>query len=549
MRAFDRRFVLACGCLAVIALLAAQTAAQQVPEVRYEVSTYAPPAAPIELPPGDVIRDESSAAARVRTAIAKRADYSFEDTPLGDVAAWIEEQFDIDVVIDTEALAADGKGTETPISFVQPDPTLAEALAHLLSGHGLTYLVRHEVLLITTKASASQPENLSVRVYQVHDLVTAPNDAAARHPDFDGLIRLLHAARPMDWSDNGGTIALARPVDMPGVLALAILHTEMGHREIERLLVTLRRAKDPQLAAAQAKRPFTVTQQRTMPTPAPAQKSEQEAAKPGAKTTHAVPQEPAAPESAPQPREVDTNIPPGDAEAVRPPSETVLFEQSDMEKKIRAALERPAALDWKELKLGDAVHELEKQHSIPIQLDLMALAADGKGPETPLTRKVSRTTLRSALRLVLDGQGLAYLIQNGALVVTTKAAAGDRENMMLRIYPVQDLVAWPGRLSAAEVDFDSLIELITCFVQMPFWDCNGSCPFVWMVDQPGTLALAVQSDESGHEQVEQLLKYLRRAQRSDVFKLQLKRFSVKPTSVRIHIGHGGFGGGIGGGMF
>ena len=63
---------------------------------------------------------------------------------------------------------------------------------------------------------------------------------------------------------------------------------------------------------------------------------------------------------------------------------------------------------------------MKLRHKINIELDTEALAADGKGSETPITKTLKDISLRSALRLILEGQGLTYLIKNEVMLITTK---------------------------------------------------------------------------------------------------------------------------------
>lgn len=215
------------------------------------------PTSPLNWPPGRTIFEESAAEQKIREALQQTTEIAFNDTQLGDVVEFLEKRHEINIELDTEALAADGKGSETPITKSLRDVTLGKALRLILDGQGLTYLIKNDVLLITTKAAASQPENLMTRLYQVHDLVVAPNDPTASQPDFDSLIELLTTCvQTHDWADNGGTIGIIKPFHGPGVLAIIIRHDDRGHEEIEQLLKSLRAAKIQAIYDAQAMQPL-----------------------------------------------------------------------------------------------------------------------------------------------------------------------------------------------------------------------------------------------------------------------------------------------------
>ena len=208
-------------------------------------------------PPGKVIFEQSETEKKIRAVLQQPAEFEFKNTPLGDVVEFIRKQYGITVQLYSEALAADGRGVETKITKSIRNTTLGNALRLLLDEHELTTVVKNDVLLLTTKSSASQPENLSVRTYQVHDLVVAPNDPTASQPDFDSIIDLLTCSvRPSDWSDNGGTIGFLRSYTGPGMLVLVATHDEEGHREIEQLLKSLRAARLQPIYDAQAQQPL-----------------------------------------------------------------------------------------------------------------------------------------------------------------------------------------------------------------------------------------------------------------------------------------------------
>jgi hypothetical protein len=91
------------------------------------------------------------------------------------------------------------------------------------------------------------------------------------------------------------------------------------------------------------------------------------------------------------------------------------------ETSIRAALDEKTELDFADQPLEDVINYLRQRHEIEIQLDGKALADAGIGSDVPITRSVKGITLRSALRLLLSDLDLTYVIQNGVLMITTKA--------------------------------------------------------------------------------------------------------------------------------
>jgi hypothetical protein len=212
---------------------------------------------PLAWPVGKIVFQESDDVLKMRALLEQPAEVQYLDTPLGDVVTNLEERYKINFELDMEALAADGKGSDLPITKTLKRVTLDASLRLILEGQGLTYLIKHGVVLITTKTAASAPENLSTRLYQVHDLVVAPNDLTAQRPNFDSLIELLtNTIRQQDWQDNGGTVGFIHSFHGPGILAITVTHDEQGHREIEQLLKMLRASRMDQIVEAQKQQPL-----------------------------------------------------------------------------------------------------------------------------------------------------------------------------------------------------------------------------------------------------------------------------------------------------
>lgn len=123
---------------------------------------------------------------------------------------------------------------------------------------------------------------------------------------------------------------------------------------------------------------------------------------------------------------------------------------AELENKIRAALAGPTTLDFTETPLQDAVEYLKDLHGVEIQLDTRALEDAAIGSDSPVTRMLNGLSLASALRLMLDDLDCTYVVQDGVLLLTSKAAA--QKMVDLRVYNVSDLVETPdGAQRLAEV--------------------------------------------------------------------------------------------------
>jgi tetratricopeptide (TPR) repeat protein len=107
-------------------------------------------------------------------------NFDFTETPLRDVIAQIQDSQGIPVQIDTKAFEDAGLDLETPVTKSVSGISLRSALRLLLGDLDLTYLVKDEVLMITTKDKAA--ETLVVKVYPVADLVIPVNPQAGVNP-------------------------------------------------------------------------------------------------------------------------------------------------------------------------------------------------------------------------------------------------------------------------------------------------------------------------------------------------------------------------------
>ncbi len=111
---------------------------------------------------------------------SKVENFDFTETPLRDVIAQIEDAQGIPVEIDTKAFEDAGIDLEAPVTKSVSGIALRSALRLLLGDLDLTYLVKDEVLLITTKDKAA--EQLVVKVYPVADLVLPVNPSSGLNP-------------------------------------------------------------------------------------------------------------------------------------------------------------------------------------------------------------------------------------------------------------------------------------------------------------------------------------------------------------------------------
>jgi uncharacterized membrane protein YgcG len=107
---------------------------------------------------------------KVYKALNEDTTLEFVDTPLKDVIAFLADQHDITIVL-TKKIEDAGVQPDQPVTKNLKQISLRSALRLLLSDLNLTYMVKDEVLKITTVEDAQSPENMSTKVYPVGDLV------------------------------------------------------------------------------------------------------------------------------------------------------------------------------------------------------------------------------------------------------------------------------------------------------------------------------------------------------------------------------------------
>lgn len=169
-------------------------------------------------------KSKSVAAEKIFTALDEPTQLEFIDTPLGDAIDFLSSLHNIQIVLDQRALLVQGIGTDTPVTRVFQEITLASALQMLLGDLDLDYLVANEVLLITTRKEAAA--RLETHVYETRLLKTVPSRRLAEV--------VVETVAPQSWYDEGGA---GRIQSLPGCL---IIHqTQRVHAEVVDLLQQL----------------------------------------------------------------------------------------------------------------------------------------------------------------------------------------------------------------------------------------------------------------------------------------------------------------------
>jgi hypothetical protein len=180
---------------------------------------------------------------------------------------------------------------------------------------------------------------------------------------------------------------------------------------------------------------------------------------------------------------------------------------------VEQRLAEVTRLQLHDVPLADAIQLIGTEHDLPVLLDRRALADVGIDLGTPVSADYDQFTLGTALELMLRQWDLKYVLEEGALVITTPEEAELR--LDTRVYSVYDLVEvhdWMlppeiRRSHQRRVDFDNLILLVMTTVNPASWDAVGG---------PGTISplapdlLVVTQTREAHDEVADILDTLRK---------------------------------------
>lgn len=181
---------------------------------------------------------------QLERVLTERGSIDFLQLRLRDAVDTLAEQFHLPIKLSNKKLDEASVSPDTPITARLENLPLESILRVILKDLELTFVIREEMIQITTPEDAES--QLELRVYPVLDLVVEraidPRDGVMKeYADYDSLIEvIISSVKPDSWNDVGGP----GPVDSfanAGVLVIA--QTREVHNQIQGLLQALRRAK------------------------------------------------------------------------------------------------------------------------------------------------------------------------------------------------------------------------------------------------------------------------------------------------------------------
>jgi hypothetical protein len=171
---------------------------------------------------------------------------NFTDAPLRTVVEDLRTFQGINIYVDETALAEQGISLDRPVTVKLEQVSLKSVLNLLLRPLRLTYVIKDEVLQITTEDQARG--NLLTTTYDVADLVKkkARTTCAAEPSEEETLMRLIaNTIDPRTWSSAGGRGTVEY---YPRTHSLVIKQTTDVQEQVADLLAALRRHLEDQKA-------------------------------------------------------------------------------------------------------------------------------------------------------------------------------------------------------------------------------------------------------------------------------------------------------------
>ncbi|WP_182866808.1 hypothetical protein [Stieleria mannarensis] len=166
----------------------------------------------------------NAAEQRINAALDDQTTIQFIETPLAEAMQTLSAQHDIPIVIDRRALEEIGLDADVGTTIGLTNVSLRSALRLMLRDLDLTYMIKDEVMQITTVEAAE--DNLIVEMYVL------PANLAAKSND---VIKVLTATVvPDTWETLGGN-STAMAIDHVLILST----TSDVHERSERFLAML----------------------------------------------------------------------------------------------------------------------------------------------------------------------------------------------------------------------------------------------------------------------------------------------------------------------
>ena len=131
----------------------------------------------------------SPAEIEIQKSMTKLVEVKFDNRPLAEVIDTLQRMAGVNMHLDPQGLLAEGVTSDTPVTLNLSQPiSLRSALNLILEPMGLSYVIQHDVLRITSEQQ--RDSNTYAKVYYVADLVMPiPNFVPSYNIGLPGAIR------------------------------------------------------------------------------------------------------------------------------------------------------------------------------------------------------------------------------------------------------------------------------------------------------------------------------------------------------------------------
>jgi len=174
---------------------------------------------------------------------------------------------------------------------------------------------------------------------------------------------------------------------------------------------------------------------------------------------------------------------------------------TEEEKVLLKALNSPIPVNFSDSAFDGVIEYLQTVTGQTILIDKQAMEEAGVKYDTPITLKNKNVTLRTVLRKVLGDLGLAYIIKDGSIQVTTPLRA--KETMTVRTYYLGDMaLVTDFRLPAVLTQVQAvqnaaqIIDAIQSSIDPQSWRANNGTGTILF--DPRTLSLVVKQSAEVH---------------------------------------------------
>ena len=190
-----------------------------------ESAFFQPLTEPTEIRPAGYLADADVV---TRKKLKQTVDADFQETPLSDVAEWIRERLDVQVLLDQVAMNEEAIAADVPVTLHFKGISGELLLSRVLKPLQLDHQIEEGLLIVTTAAKVK--ERLVTKVYDIRDLLDR-----GLHPK--GPVRAIESATSGPWINTdgeGGSMLLFADT------LLIIRQTPAVHDEITNFLAGLR---------------------------------------------------------------------------------------------------------------------------------------------------------------------------------------------------------------------------------------------------------------------------------------------------------------------